>query len=211
MIPNRATLLVPPTPGASGLGAAFPRLHDPAAGFLVLPHRRGQRGGWISREVACPRLRHGAVGQWYRMSTSALSHKRLDAHKDNREQPAHLQGLPDRLRPAEVRYRPLSKIEHQHDPHEILLVCPEQLLRLESQLFGPVPTVVLGRHQRPLGGRRGGFGRRRRHQVHVRGHQPGPQHLQADQPAVQWGPDERADRHVRLLGLLPDLAQLQRR
>ena len=145
------------------------------------------------------------------MSTSALSHKRLDAHKDNREQPAHFQGLPDRLRPAEVRYRPLSKIEHQHDPHEILLVCPEQLLRLESQLFGPVPTVVLGRHQRPLGGRRGGFGRRRRHQVHVRGHQPGPQHLQADQPAVQWGPDERADRHVRLLGLLPDLAQLQRR
>ena len=102
MIPNRATLLVPPTPGPSGLGAAFPRLHDPAAGFLVLPHRRGQRSGWISREVARPRLRHGAVGQWYRMSTSALSHKRLDAHKDNREQPAHLQGLPDRLRPAEV-------------------------------------------------------------------------------------------------------------
>ena len=40
----------------------------------------------------------------------------------------------------------------------------------QYQQFVQGATVVLGRHQRHLGGRRGGFGRRRRrHQVHVRG------------------------------------------
>ena len=55
------------------------------------------------------------------------------------------------------------------------------------------------------------FLRCQQNQIRLCRQQPGPHHLQADQPAVQWGLDERTDRHLCLLSLFPDPAQLQPR